>query len=576
MPTDPGTERELRRRTEDTSGDADRISARRRRLPRVGCWVVIAVIVLLSAAFWFGPVRWAREAAIASVSMCPLNQLQLAMHNYHDTYDCFPPAYVADESGKPMHSWRVLILPFVEKRELYEEYDFSEPWDSPNNRKLADRMPHIFHCRSEPESSTYTNMVVIRGPRTAFPDGESTSVEGFRDGLGETILIAEIAKSSICWLEPRDLDVRQMSFSINDETKPSISSSRRKGPYVVFADSIRCRRLSESLAPEALRALTTIAGQEPMYVAEIDNVGLISPAAGPATDAALGRWEDWKGLRTLWLSRSAVTDAAVAELSEAADLATVYLQGTRITDDGLKHFLGRANLDKLDLSATGVTDAGLDHLTGLGGVHVYLKDTRVTTGGVVRLLKSLPEASIRFFLGYLSRDYLDFKGSSATDVDVLLCQGLTKLSSVDLSRTQVTDASLEVLGGMTELRSLRLDHTQITDAGCEHLAGLKELSTLHLGHTQITDTGIEHLRELHELWGLDLSGTSVTDDGIKHLGALPRLARLKLNGTQVSDVGLQHLGPRTNLRLLELRRTAASNEVFRRIEKASPNVRIVR
>ena len=62
----------------------------------------------------------------------------MAVANYHETYGCFPPAYVADRDGKPMHSWRVLILPFLEQRELYNAYNFAEPWDGPNNRKLAD------------------------------------------------------------------------------------------------------------------------------------------------------------------------------------------------------------------------------------------------------------------------------------------------------------------------------------------------------------------------------------------------------------------------------------------------------
>jgi translation elongation factor EF-Tu-like GTPase len=62
----------------------------------------------------------------------------LAVANYHETYGCFPPAYVADRDGKPMHSWRVLILPFLEQQELYHAYNFAEPWDGPNNRKLME------------------------------------------------------------------------------------------------------------------------------------------------------------------------------------------------------------------------------------------------------------------------------------------------------------------------------------------------------------------------------------------------------------------------------------------------------
>ena len=71
----------------------------------------------------------------------------MAVANYHDMYKCFPPAYVADESGRPMHSWRVLLLPFLSESELYNAYNFAEPWGSPNNRKLLTRRPsqYVFH-----------------------------------------------------------------------------------------------------------------------------------------------------------------------------------------------------------------------------------------------------------------------------------------------------------------------------------------------------------------------------------------------------------------------------------------------
>jgi Protein of unknown function (DUF1559) len=76
----------------------------------------------------------------------------LAVANYHETYGCFPPAYVADRDGKPIHSWRVLILPFLEQQELYRAYNFDEPWNGPNNRKLASRVGKIY-LRSGLESN---------------------------------------------------------------------------------------------------------------------------------------------------------------------------------------------------------------------------------------------------------------------------------------------------------------------------------------------------------------------------------------------------------------------------------------
>ena len=83
----------------------------------------------------------AREAARRMQCLNNLKQIALALHNYHDVYGVFPPAYIPDAQGKPKHSWRVLILPFLEEQGTYEKYDFDEPWDGPNNRALLTSMP---------------------------------------------------------------------------------------------------------------------------------------------------------------------------------------------------------------------------------------------------------------------------------------------------------------------------------------------------------------------------------------------------------------------------------------------------
>ncbi len=77
-----------------------------------------------------------------SCNYCLLN-IALALQNYHDDYGSFPPAYIPDKDGKPMHSWRVLLLPYLERRTLYEKYRFDEPWNGPNNRKLALEKPAL-------------------------------------------------------------------------------------------------------------------------------------------------------------------------------------------------------------------------------------------------------------------------------------------------------------------------------------------------------------------------------------------------------------------------------------------------
>jgi hypothetical protein len=120
----------------------------------IGCSLTVCLSVALGLILVRALIE-ARESAHQSACQGRLNQMQLAFLNYHERYGSFPPAYVADAAGKPMHSWRVLMLPFIDHVQVYDEYDFAEPWDGPHNRKLADRIySDMFHCDSGPTMTT--------------------------------------------------------------------------------------------------------------------------------------------------------------------------------------------------------------------------------------------------------------------------------------------------------------------------------------------------------------------------------------------------------------------------------------
>jgi hypothetical protein len=231
------------------------------------------VIVLLSIALiafvvyaCFGVLK-AREAARHTACKGRLGKLQLALLNYHEVHGSFPPAYVADADGRPMHSWRVLILPYLGGEVEYKHYRFDEPWSSPHNIKIArSGVSALFRCPSNPqgELAPQTDYVLIVGKDTAFPGATTTKLTDILDGAENTILVAELNNSDIYWMEPRDLDAGTMSFLVNDPGRRSISAPHEIGPAVVFADRITAYRLSPSISPNTLKALTTIAGNEPV------------------------------------------------------------------------------------------------------------------------------------------------------------------------------------------------------------------------------------------------------------------------------------------------------------------------
>lgn len=183
------------------------------------------------------------------------------MHNYHEMNGAFPPACIADENGRPMHSWRVLLLPFIEGGTLADQYDFSQPWDSPHNMKLLPHRPAVYELRSnEGASPTTTNYVAIVGEGTMWPYGDSVSTQQISDGLSQTIMVAENLGANIPWTAPRDLELETMELSLAAESPRGISS-RYDPPAVAMADGA-VRTLPMNLTPAALQALISIAGGE--------------------------------------------------------------------------------------------------------------------------------------------------------------------------------------------------------------------------------------------------------------------------------------------------------------------------
>jgi hypothetical protein len=228
--------------------------------------VVTVVAVLLTVLIVLA--RLPLSAAQAARCQSNLKQFGLALHNYLAAEGTFPPAYIADSHGRPMHSWRMLILPYFEMgsdaEEIYKEYDFSEPWDGPNNRRLIERMPRIFRCpkdeRAPPGTTSYFAVV---GGQSAWPFDVGRPATEFADGLSNTILVVEATGRAIPWTEPRDLDFDQLDFTINGPTEYGIASTHTGGVMTLMSDG-DVRFLPEDIRPAILRALLTVGGGEPV------------------------------------------------------------------------------------------------------------------------------------------------------------------------------------------------------------------------------------------------------------------------------------------------------------------------
>ncbi len=187
-----------------------------------------------------------------------------------------PPPYVADENGKALYSWRVLILPYLERKDIYDLWKFDEPWDSSNNSKLQPQID-LFRCPADKprDRRPLTNYVAVVGPGTAWEEETKINTASFSDGAAKTLLLVEIANTDIHWAEPRDLYVGQMVDTINPLHGRGISSKhlmdkKPVGAIVAFADGYS-RFLQNDTTPVMLKALLTRDGGDSISEEDFEN-----------------------------------------------------------------------------------------------------------------------------------------------------------------------------------------------------------------------------------------------------------------------------------------------------------------
>lgn len=134
-----------------------------------------------------------------------LKQIGLALHNYHSAFGVLPPAYTVDVNGNRLHSWRTLILPFMEQTALYNKINLSKPWDDPANAFLMEENVPTYRCPSSKTGNGLTTYQVIDDPSSAFPGTATVKFRDITDGTSNTVFIVETDKQdAVPWAEPRD------------------------------------------------------------------------------------------------------------------------------------------------------------------------------------------------------------------------------------------------------------------------------------------------------------------------------------------------------------------------------------
>jgi hypothetical protein len=200
-----------------------------------------------------------RDTAEVNRSVNNLKQILLATHNYHDAYRHFPTVANFDKAGKPLLSWRVHLLPFVDQVKLYKEFHLDEPWDSEHNKKLIDKMPAVYRSTKNKEliQAGKTTYLAPVGEHMMFTGTDKTlSIRDVTDGTSNTILMVDVDDDhAVIWTKPDD-------FKPDPKTPTAgLRKDPGKGYLIGIADG-SVRPLPATIDPKIFHAMLTRDGGE--------------------------------------------------------------------------------------------------------------------------------------------------------------------------------------------------------------------------------------------------------------------------------------------------------------------------
>lgn len=218
---------------------------------------VFAVPVLI--ALLLPAVQAARTAARQTQSSNNLKQIGLAMYMFADQNgSTLPPDFTTNDEGVPLHSWRTLILPYLELGNV--NVDYERPWDDPVNAALSRTPMPVYSSPLDDGNldAKMTSYVAVVDPEFIFSGGNGISFKDVEDGISNTILLVEMNGTQLPWASPGDATWEEFLAAYNAGTL----SASPGGAAVLFADG-SVQRLPYDLPEGVLRGMFTRAGGEP-------------------------------------------------------------------------------------------------------------------------------------------------------------------------------------------------------------------------------------------------------------------------------------------------------------------------
>jgi prepilin-type processing-associated H-X9-DG protein len=149
--------------------------------------VVVAAVILLLPVTRGG----AREAARRSQCAHNLKTIGRAIDAYSREHGSLPPPFSVDADGHPLHSWRVLLLPYLDDGAAAGAIDVEKRWDDPANATAGLATAEPYRCPSLRAPAGTTTYHLVVSPEGLVHSDRSATREEAASADRNTILVIE-------------------------------------------------------------------------------------------------------------------------------------------------------------------------------------------------------------------------------------------------------------------------------------------------------------------------------------------------------------------------------------------------
>jgi hypothetical protein len=218
--------------------------------------MIVALLSITGLGLIIGSIFWFALPAIhkglvvrqRTMGLASIRQIAAALNSYRREHGSYPTPIVVDKDGKPLYSWRVLILPQLGYHHLYQQFQLAQTWDSPTNMQVTYQMPREFACTGDSLDVALheSNFALLVGGGTLFPPSGPVDISKISDRIDETLLVVETKAGGIKWTAPGDIDA---SSGVKLGTRPMVDVGGN------FADCALAATVDGN--PIAIRSTTT-------------------------------------------------------------------------------------------------------------------------------------------------------------------------------------------------------------------------------------------------------------------------------------------------------------------------------